>query len=107
MSNTYRAWLSRGSMAAFLMAAIGSIVSCQTYHDAQGNPVQAVDPAAATSLTAAGALAGAAIANNNNARHHNAGPGRPEASRSPDGIDGSEGPEGPPPRSPNPGRSYP
>lgn len=72
----------RASTAAILVAAIGSSVSCQTYYDKDGNPVQAVDPAAATALTAAGVLAGAAIANSND-HHHGPGPGGPGPGRRP------------------------
>ena len=75
----------RAFTAALLVAAIGSSVSCQTYYDAQGNPVQAVDPAAATALAVGAGLAGAAIANN----QHSRGPSGP-------------GPGGPGPRRPGP-----
>lgn len=67
----------RVATTGFLAVAIGCGVSCQTYYDAEGNPVQAVDPAAATALTAAGVLAGAAIANDGPPGRGPGGPGGP------------------------------
>ena len=53
-----------------LVVAIGASVSCQTTYDAQGRPVQSVDPGMAVAgAVAAGAL-GYAIASDNNDHHH-------------------------------------
>lgn len=55
-------------LAALLVAAAAS-VSCVTTYDANGRPVQTVDPAVAVAGVAAAGLAGYAIANNNNHHH--------------------------------------
>lgn len=44
--------------------------SCMTTYDANGNPVQSVDPGVAVAGAAAAALVGAAIANNNDDNHY-------------------------------------
>ena len=53
-----------------VLALLGMSVSCMTTYDAQGNPVQTVDPAVAIAGAAAAGLVGYAIANDNGG-HHN------------------------------------
>ena len=56
--------------AATAVSIVLATVSCTTTYDAQGNPVQSVDPGtAAAGMVAAGVL-GAAISNNNNDNHY-------------------------------------
>jgi len=62
---TYSKFVVTGIVSVFLLA------NCTTYYDAQGNPVQAVDPAAATVGAVAVGAAAYAVANNNN--HHRRG----------------------------------
>lgn len=42
------------------------VTSCMTTYDAQGNPIQSVDPGVAAAGIAAAAMIGYAAANNNN-----------------------------------------
>jgi len=53
---------------ALLVALAGT--SCMTTYDAYGRPVQSVDPGAAAVGIAAAGLAGYAIGQNNEHRHH-------------------------------------
>ncbi|SHI39773.1 hypothetical protein SAMN02745181_0035 [Rubritalea squalenifaciens DSM 18772] len=53
-----------GSLAAL------SLSSCMTTYDAQGNPVQSVDPAAATVGIVGAGLIGAALADDDDHHHH-------------------------------------
>lgn len=61
--------LHKGGLA-ILIAAIGGSVGCMTTYDAYGNPVQSVDPAAATAGIAAAGLIGYALANDNDNNYH-------------------------------------
>lgn len=62
--------LLRGFAVSVLVLAIGASMSCQTAYDAQGRPIQSVDPGVAVAgAVAAGAL-GYAIANDDNDNHH-------------------------------------
>jgi hypothetical protein len=61
---TKYSWL-RLTAISTLIACIGSSVSCMTTYDANGNPVQSVDPALAVAGVAAAGLIGYAVANNN------------------------------------------
>ncbi|MES2438867.1 MAG: hypothetical protein V4584_07365 [Verrucomicrobiota bacterium] len=54
-----------------LAFAVGSSMSCMTTYDANGRPVQSVDPAAAVAGVAAAGLVGYAIGNNNDHHHNN------------------------------------
>jgi|GEM_PF-3544448 len=54
-----------------LLLAIGASVSCMTTYDAQGRPMQTVDPGMAVAGAAAAGLVGYALANDNNHYHHN------------------------------------
>jgi hypothetical protein len=63
--------LVRGSaLLAVLALALGASMSCMTTYDAQGRPVQSVDPGVALAGAAAAGIAGYAIANNNNHYHN-------------------------------------
>lgn len=62
-------------MVAVLVCA-GTSVSCMTTYDANGNPVQSVDPGLAVAGVAAAGLLGYAAGNNNNNHHHYHGGGR-------------------------------
>ena len=62
--------LFRVSVASVLIAAVGGSVSCMTTYDAQGRPVQSVDPGVAVAGAAAAGLIGYAIANDNDDHHH-------------------------------------
>jgi hypothetical protein len=53
-----------------VLAAVGASVSCMTTYDANGRPVQSVDPAVAVAGAAAAGLAGYAIANSNDHHYH-------------------------------------
>lgn len=44
--------------------------SCMTTYDANGNPVQSVDPGVAVAGIAAAAIVGAAVASNHNDNHY-------------------------------------
>ena len=57
------------ALAAFVITGN----SCMTTYDANGRPVQSVDPAAAVAGAAAAGILGYAIANNNNDDHHHHG----------------------------------
>jgi hypothetical protein len=61
----------RGSAIIVLISAIGASVSCMTTYDAYGNPVQSVDPAAATAGVVAAGLLGYALADDNHGHHNN------------------------------------
>ena len=62
--------LSRGFVVLALVVASGASMSCMTTYDAQGRPVQSVDPGtAAAGAVAAGAL-GYALANDNHGHYH-------------------------------------
>ena len=65
--------LFRVSVASVLIAAVGGSVSCMTTYDAQGRPVQSVDPGVAVAGAAAAGLIGYAIANDNDNHHHHHG----------------------------------
>jgi len=54
-----------------LLFAIGASVSCMQTYDAQGRPMQTVDPGVAVAGAAAAGLVGYALANDNNHHHHN------------------------------------
>ena len=70
--------LFRVSVVSVLIAAVGGSVSCMTTYDAQGRPVQSVDPGVAVAGAAAAGLIGYAIANDNDDHHgHNRYYGRP------------------------------
>ncbi len=61
--------LLRGTALGVLVLALGASVGCMTTYDAQGRPVQSVDPGMAVAGAAAAGLAGYAIANRNDHRH--------------------------------------
>ncbi len=63
--------LFRGSVLPVLLLAIGASVSCMTAYDAQGRPMQTVDPGVAVAGAAAAGLVGYALANDNNHHHNN------------------------------------
>jgi hypothetical protein len=63
--------LFRGSVLPVLLVAIGASVSCMQTYDAQGRPMQTVDPGVAVAGAAAAGLVGYAIANDNNHHHNN------------------------------------
>ncbi|MEN9975727.1 MAG: hypothetical protein RLZZ282_1733 [Verrucomicrobiota bacterium] len=63
-------WL-RGSVLALIGLGLGASTSCMTTYDANGRPVQSVDPAVAVAGAAAAGIAGYAIANSND--HHHKG----------------------------------
>ena len=56
-----------------LVACIGASVSCMTTYDANGRPLQTVDPGLAVAGVAAAGVLGYAIANNNNHHSHHGG----------------------------------
>ena len=62
--------LSHSALFAVLLAATGASVSCMTAYDAQGRPIQTVDPGMAVAGAAAAGLVGYAIANNNDHYYH-------------------------------------
>lgn len=63
--------LFSGSALSVLLVASGASVSCMTTYDAQGRPMQAVDPGVAVAGAAAAGLVGYALANDNNHYHNN------------------------------------
>lgn len=66
--------LVRLSTAIALAACVGSSFSCMTTYDANGRPVQSVDPGLAVAGVAAAGLIGYAAGNNHNDHHyHNGG----------------------------------
>ena len=56
-----------------LAAAVGVSSSCMTTYDAQGRPVQSVDPGLAVAGVAAAGLVGYAAGSNHHNRHYNDG----------------------------------
>lgn len=71
--NTNYKLLRLGSLIA-LAAIMGVSSSCMTTYDAQGRPVQSVDPGLAVAGVAAAGLVGYAAGNNHRDRHyHNDG----------------------------------
>lgn len=58
-----------GTLAATAMLMV-SATSCMTTYDANGNPVQSVDPGAAAAGAVAAGVLGYAIANNHNHHDH-------------------------------------
>lgn len=71
--NTNYKLLRLGSLIA-LAAVMGVSSSCMTTYDAQGRPVQSVDPGLAVAGVAAAGLVGYAAGNNRGDRHyHNGG----------------------------------
>ena len=60
--------LFRLPLCITLLACLGSAVSCMTTYDANGNPVQSVDPGLAVAGVAAAGLIGYAAGNDNH--HH-------------------------------------
>ncbi len=56
-----------------LAGAVGSMSSCMTTYDANGRPVQSVDPAVSVAGAAAAGLVGYAIANDNDHHHRRDG----------------------------------
>lgn len=62
--------LLKGSAWSVLVLAIGASMSCMTTYDAQGRPVQSVDPGMAVAGAAAAGVLGYALANDND-HHHN------------------------------------
>ncbi len=63
----------RWMITAILVASVGSSVSCMTTYDANGRPMQTVDPGLAVAGVAAAGLLGYAAANNHNHHHHHGG----------------------------------
>lgn len=63
-------WLIRFPTLVALVVCAGASVSCMTTYDANGNPVQSVDPGLAVAGVAAAGLIGYAAANNNNDNHY-------------------------------------
>lgn len=61
--------LWRGAALSLLVVAIGVSTSCMTTYDANGYPVQSVDPGVAVAGVAAAGLVGYALANNNHHYH--------------------------------------
>jgi hypothetical protein len=53
-----------------LVGAMGVTSSCMTTYDANGHPVQSVDPGVAIAGAAAAGVLGYAIANDNDHHHH-------------------------------------
>ncbi|MCF7675714.1 MAG: hypothetical protein K9N23_17435 [Akkermansiaceae bacterium] len=64
--------LRLGSVIA-LAACVGVSSSCMTTYDAQGRPVQSVDPGLAVAGVAAAGLIGYAAGNNHNGHHYRNG----------------------------------
>jgi hypothetical protein len=60
-----------GAVISAVIVCSGASVSCMTTYDANGYPVQSVDPAVAIAGVAAAGLVGYAIANNN--KHYGGG----------------------------------
>ncbi len=58
--------LSRFPVLVGLLVCVGTSVSCMTTYDANGNPVQSVDPGLAVAGVAAAGLIGYAAGNNHN-----------------------------------------
>ncbi len=67
--NTNYKLLRLGSVIA-LAAIMGVSSSCMTTYDAQGRPVQSVDPGLAVAGVAAAGLVGYAAGNNHRNRHY-------------------------------------
>jgi hypothetical protein len=63
----------RLGVTAVLVALAGSSVSCMTTYDANGRPMQTVDPGLAVAGVAAAGLLGYAAANNHHHHHHHGG----------------------------------
>ncbi len=70
--NTKHKLLRLGSLIA-LVACVGSSFSCMTTYDAQGRPVQSVDPGLAVAGIAAAGLIGYAAGNNHNDNYYHDG----------------------------------
>lgn len=66
---TYNHLLRLGSVIA-LVTVIGTSSSCMTTYDANGQPVQSVDPGLAVAGVAAAGLIGYAAGNNNSHDHY-------------------------------------
>ena len=64
-------------MLVALAVSAGSFTSCMTTYDANGNPVQSVDPALAVAGVAAAGLIGYAAANDNHNNNYYYGPPPP------------------------------
>jgi hypothetical protein len=69
-ANTSTTMKSTLLKAATAVSIVLATVSCTTTYDAQGNPVQSVDPAAAAAGMVAAGVLGAAISNNNDDNHY-------------------------------------
>lgn len=72
--NTNYKLLRAGSLIA-LAACMGVSSSCMTTYDAQGRPVQSVDPGLAVAGVAAAGLIGYAAGNNHNDNYYHNGGG--------------------------------
>ena len=68
--------LSRLSVCISLIACLGSSMSCMTTYDANGNPVQSVDPGLAVAGVAAAGLIGYAAGNDNHNNYYYGPPPR-------------------------------
>lgn len=68
-------FLMRVAAVAGLAVLLGGATSCMTSYDANGNPVQSVDPALAVAGVAAAGVLGYAIANDHHDHYYNNGGG--------------------------------